>query len=159
MRTDGIAVDPHRPDDWRFARAMLESSALATYPDLRDLGRLSLRDRIDESFYGHWDRPDKRVWIARTPDGIPAAILWLEPGHHQVTEVPELIVVLVAVAEPYQRRGLGADLMALARAEADALKIDRLRLFVAAQNEAALALYAKAGYGAQTVEMVWRRGV
>lgn len=156
MRADGIAVDPHRPGDWRFARMMLESSALATYPDLGGLGRVTLRERMDETFEGRWDRPDKRVWIARTPAGISAGILWLEPGHHQVTEIAELVVVLVAVAEPFRRQGLGEQLMALARAEADAMGVQRLRLFVAADNEAALALYAKAGFVAQTMEMVFR---
>jgi ribosomal protein S18 acetylase RimI-like enzyme len=152
---DRIAVEPHRHDDRRFVRAMLEVGVRETYTDLATLGRVSARERLDEIFEGHWEHPEKVVLVARGDGGAPLGVVWLEPSHHGVTELPEYMFVLLAVVEGHRGRGLGRRLMEAAIAHVAAAGGRRARLFVGAGNERARALYARLGFAERTVEMQW----
>lgn len=151
---DGIALGPHRPDDWRFVRAMLDLGVRDTYPDLATLGRVSARERLDGVFERHWGEDGKIVLVARAGEE-PVGVAWLEPSHHAVTELPEYMFLLLAVPGPWQGRGIGAALMQAGADEARARGAKRIRLFVAAGNEHARRLYARLGFRESTVEMRW----
>ncbi len=151
---NGIALGPHRPDDWRFVREMLDLGVRETYPDLGTLGRVTARERLDAIFEGHWNEPEKLVLIAR--DGTaPVGVAWLEPSHHAVTELPEFMFLLLAVAESHQARGIGRALMRAGIDQAHARGACRIRLFVSAGNAHARKLYARLGFRESTVEMRW----
>lgn len=151
---DGIVLGPHRPEDRRFVRAMLELGVRDSYPDLATLGRVSARERLDGIFERHWDEPGKIVLVARAGE-TPVGAAWLEPSLHAVTELPEFMFLLLAVAEPWQGRGIGAALMQAGTDAARARGATRIRLFVAAGNAHARRLYARLGYHESTVEMRW----
>ena len=151
---DGIALGPHRPDDWRFVRAMLDLGVRDTYPDLATLGRVSARERLDGIFERHWGEEGKIVLVARAGDE-PVGVAWLEPAHHAVTELPEFMFLLLAVVPARQGQGIGRALMEAGRAEARARGATIIRLFVAADNVHARRLYARLGWRETTVEMRW----
>lgn len=143
------------PSDRPFTRRMLELAALQTYADLAGLGRISLRERLDEIFERHYAHDRKRIWIARAEDGRPAGLVWIQPGVHPVTDRPDYLVLNLAVEPEHRGQGLGRMLMAHARAYAEARGVRRLRLFVAADNQPAYRLYEELGFQARTHEMVW----
>jgi ribosomal protein S18 acetylase RimI-like enzyme len=150
-----ILIREHRGADKAFLRQMLESAAVPTYPDLQALGRLSMRDRLDEIFEAHYAQEGKRIWIAETRDERPAGMIWLLPSIHPVTELHDWLVINVAVAPEFQRQGIGETLMHHAKDFCLAHGARRLRLFVGARNEAAYRLYAQLGFVDQTREMRW----
>lgn len=153
---EGIAIGPHRPDDWRFVREMLDLGVRETYPDLGTLGRVTARERLDAIFERHWSEPAKLVVIARERTGDrPVGVAWLEPSHHAVTELPEFMFLLLAVVESHQARGIGRALMRSGLDQAQARGASRIRLFVSADNDHARRLYARLGFRESTVEMRW----
>lgn len=151
---DGIGLGPHRPDDWRFVREMLDLATRDTYPDLQSLGRVSARERLDAIFQRHWDEPGKLVLVAREGE-TPVGVAWLEPSFHAVTELPEYMFLLLAVVESHQARGIGRALMRAGADEARARGATRIRLFVAAEKAHARKLYAELGFRESVVEMRW----
>lgn len=150
-----VIIREHRTSDKPFLRAMLETAAVPTYPELLDLGRISLRERLDAIFDQHYGHESKQIWVAETPDGRQAGMIWLQPSFHPVTEKADWMVINVAVAEPFQRQGIGRQLMAHARDFCVARGTKRMRLFVASSNEAAYQLYRELGFVDQTREMLW----
>jgi ribosomal protein S18 acetylase RimI-like enzyme len=134
---------------------MLELAALQTYADLAGLGRISLRERLDEIFERHYAQDRKRIWIARAEGGQPIGLVWIQPGIHPVTEQPDYLVLNLAVEPAHRGHGVGRMLMAHARAYAEARGVRRLRLFVAADNQPARRLYEELGFEQRTQEMVW----
>ena len=92
-------------------------------------------------------------WVAED-SGRLAGMIWVQPSAHPVTEKPDWLVINVAVAEPFQRHGIGKRLMDHAQREARAAGARRMRLFVAAENTAAVTLYHALGYTEQTREML-----
>jgi ribosomal protein S18 acetylase RimI-like enzyme len=159
-RKEGFALDvtirAHLPADRPFLREMLEAAAVPTYPELKELGRLSLRDRLDEIFETHFSADTKRIWVAVAPEGRLAGMIWVQPSAHPVTEKPDWLIINIAVAEPYQRRGIARRLMDHAKSECRAAGGRRMRLFVAAENTSATALYTDLGFTEQTREMLWK---
>jgi ribosomal protein S18 acetylase RimI-like enzyme len=133
---------------------MLELAAMATYGDLASLGRISLRERLDEIFDRHYAHDKKRIWIAFS-EGKPIGLVWIQPGFHPVTETPDFLVLNLAVDPAHQGQGVGRQLMTHARTYAEARGVRRLRLFVASDNASALGLYEKLGFAERTREMVW----
>lgn len=145
-------IDADRP----FVRRMLEQAALTTYADLASLGRISLRERLEEIFDRHYAVKGRRIWIARAADGTSIGLVWIQPGRHPITERPEFIVINLAVEEAQRGKGVGRQLMQHARAYAETQGITRLRLFVSSENAAALKLYESLGFAERTREMVWQ---
>lgn len=152
----GILIREHTHVDKAFLRQMLETAALPTYPDLLDLGKLSLRERLDEIFEVYYSQKSKQIWVAEGPEGARLGMIWIQASHHPVTELPDYLVVNIAVEPAARGQGVGRRLLETARAHCDAEGIHRLRLFVSASNTPALELYAALGFEEQTREMVWR---
>lgn len=153
---DAITIREHRAADRPFVRRMLEMAALTTYADLATLGRISLRERLDEIFDRHYSHEGKRIWIAEDEAGTATGLIWLQPGHHPVTERPEYMVLNLAVEPAHRGQGVGRRLMSHARSYAEARGVRRLRLFVASDNAPALRLYGDLGFTERTREMVWQ---
>jgi ribosomal protein S18 acetylase RimI-like enzyme len=139
--------------DQPFLRVMLEEVALSTYPELRSLGRISCRERLDEIFDFHNGQEQKRIWVARSREKMPLGMIWLIPSHHPVSEQPDYLILNLAVVEAHRHQGIARALMACAQAFCKAANIHALRLFVGAHNTAALALYQRLGFEEQTREM------
>lgn len=152
----GILIREHTHVDKAFLRQMLETAALPTYPDLLDFGKLSLRERLDEIFEVYYSQKSKQIWVAEAPDGTPVGMIWLQASHHPVTEIPDFLVVNLAVEPAVRGQGVGKRLLETAQAYCTAEGVQRLRLFVSATNAAALELYTAMGFVEQTREMVWR---
>lgn len=86
--------------------------------------------------------PTIRVLVSDDPDGAPGVT-----GHAIVSVVHEIAELQrVAVLPAYRRRGVARDLLAGVVALAAAEGADRLLLEVREDNEAAIALYAAAGF-------------
>ena len=71
------------------------------------------------------------------------------------SDLPELVVLLLAVAPQARRQGIARALMAEAQAYAKAARTPHLRLFVGAENTPAVQLYAALGFRPRSVELVW----
>ncbi|MBO9541245.1 GNAT family N-acetyltransferase [bacterium] len=145
---DGHASD--RP----MMRQVLEMAALASYPDLRALGRLTLRDRLD-ALFASYDLPGRRWWIAER-DQEALGGLWAIAGLHPILETPETLIVAVGVVEAARGQGVARALMTHARDVLKAEGYDALRLFVHPDNAPARALYASLGFESTTLELTWR---
>lgn len=140
--------------DKAFLREMLEMAAIPTYPELLQLGRISLRERLDAIFEQAYAHPEKQIWVADTTEQKQAGMVWIQPSCHPVTELQDFLVLNLAVRPAFRGHGLAERLMETARAHAEAQGVGRLRLFVSAANAPALALYEKLGYMEQTREML-----
>jgi ribosomal protein S18 acetylase RimI-like enzyme len=152
---DAITIHEANSSDRPFVRKMLEVAALTTYADLAGLGRISLRERLDDIFDRHYANSQKRIWIARAETDKQAGLIWLQPTIHPVTEVPDFLVLNLAVVPEYRGCGIGKKLMEHARTFAEGRGVKRLRLFVAADNIAAQGLYRSLGFEERTHELVW----
>ncbi|HEY9898457.1 MAG TPA: GNAT family N-acetyltransferase [Pantanalinema sp.] len=147
LRTGGDA-------DRAFMREVLAMVALASYPSLGELGRLTLRDRLD-ALHASYDVPLRRWWIAeRQKEAVGG--LWAIAGHHPILETPEALIVAVGVVEAARGQGVGRALLTHAREALRAEGYDALRLFVHPENAPARALYASLGFTSSTLELSWR---
>lgn len=129
-------------------------AALPTYPELLQLGRISMRERLDAIFEQAYCHPEKKIWLAETTEQTRAGMVWIQPSFHPVTELADYLVLNLAVKADFRGHGLGERLLETARAHAESRGVRRMRLFVAAANEPAVALYRKLGYLDQTREML-----
>lgn len=149
-----VAVEPHVPGDRRFLREILELGVRASYPDLEKLGRLSAQERLDEIFDDCWVKTEKHIWVAR--DGaLPVGAIWLERSIHPVTDIPDHLIVVMAVLASHRGRGIARRLSEIAQAYVVTTGVPRLRMFTAASNVATRTLYSSLGYGEGMVEMSW----
>ena len=97
--------------------------------------------RVQHDLASELALPHVLLWAARSAEGQPPAgflLAWWLAG--------ELEIQTVAVDPSRRRGGVGAALVAAALAEARTLRCERLLLEVRASNEAALALYRRAGF-------------
>lgn len=84
------------------------------------------------------------------------ALAVLSAIEHAPIRIGELYISDVAVASAYRRRGIAALMLRHAEREAQRQRLQYLSLYVHAHNQAALALYAKAGFvTAKTRTSVW----
>lgn len=139
-----------RSDDRPFLLEVLKLSALATYPALARLGRISLRETL-EVFYAEYDLPSKRIWIAEL-DGTPAAGLWGLSTIHPALEEAELLIVAIATLPEQRGHGLAKALLAHAAREAAKDGAKSLRLFANPENPA-MELYRAEGFQPLTLEL------
>lgn len=139
------------PSDRSFLLEILTLSAIATYPALGRLGRLSLRDAIEE-FYIDYDLPQKRIWIAEA-DGVPAAGLWALPSIHPALEESEFLVVAIATLPDHRGKGLAGALLRHAEEEARREGLKAIRLFANPANTTAMDLYRNMGFDSLSVEL------
>lgn len=133
-------------------RELIAQAALATYPALEALGRVSRRERLEAIQERLESDPGARVWVA-ADGGEAVGLVWLAPSHHPVTEQADWLVMALAVSPTHRGRGLGEALLRRAEAEAKKARVPRLRLFVHHGNAAALALYRRCGFAPETIEM------
>ena len=146
-----VTIREGRPSDRPFLLEVLTLSALATYPPLAQLGRLSLRDTM-EAFYSDYDHAEKHVWIAEA-DGGPAAGLWGIRSIHPALEERELLVVAIATLPEHRGKGLAGALLAHADHAARREGLKAIRLFANPANEAAMDLYRRQSFSPLTVEL------
>lgn len=92
-----------------------------------------------ESYWGELARPDRYYVVADAGEVIGYAGLWLVP--------PDADVQTIVVAPDAQGGGLGRQLLDHLVAVARERGCRRLQLEVRADNDAAIALYTKAGFG------------
>jgi len=140
-----------RSSDRPFLLEVLALSALASYPALEKLGRLSLRTTL-EAFHAQYDVPGKRVWIAER-EGIRAAGLWGIPSIHPILEEPELLIVAIATLPEYRGQGLAHALLDHAATHARQERMVAIRLFANPENAAAMALYRSLGFAPLSIEL------
>lgn len=130
---------------------ILRLSALATYPALEGLGRISLRELLERT-YAEYDLPNRRVWIVEE-EGIPVSGLWGLMGMHPVLEEPELLVVAIATLPEHARQGHAKALIGHAEDEARREGARAVRLFANPANPAAIRLYRGLGFSPLTEEL------
>ena len=148
-----IEVRRATPDDDRFISALGSSTALSSISRLRhvsdDTAALSFRRLL--MFCR--ERPGTIDFIADV-DGEPAGFLiLLTDVPDDVTLKEQAFVAYMAVAEPLRSRGVGTALLRTAEAEARRLRLPHLCLMVSADNAPARALYERAGFSAERVQL------
>lgn len=131
---------------------VLELAAIASYPELSELGRISLRERL-EGLFALYDQPDRHWYVAEDPAGVPLGGIWVNPGMHPVLEHPEAVIVAVAVQPHARQQGIARSLLEHARAELATDGIRAWRLFVHPGNLAARRLYECLGYQVSNLEL------
>ncbi len=146
-----VTLREGRSSDRPFLLDILKLSAIASYPSLASLGRLTLKDML-ETFYDEYDRPEKRLWIAES-GGIPAAALWGLRSMHPVLEEAELLVVAIATLPEHRGQGLARILLSHAAQQARDEGAKALRLFANPANTAAMELYRAEGFAPLTTEL------
>ncbi|MEB3224049.1 MAG: GNAT family N-acetyltransferase [Candidatus Sericytochromatia bacterium] len=151
-----IGADTGAPEERRLARAWFQDAAEVSYPDLALLGRVTRRERLDALFEAHWLHPERRLWFAVEPSQGPVGLAWVQASNHAVSDLPDWLVVCLAVAPACRGQGIGRALMGHVRAQAACHGVARLRLYVAAANAPARHLYEALGYTAGVVEMTCR---
>jgi GNAT superfamily N-acetyltransferase len=140
-----------RSSDRSFLLDILKLSAIATYPALASLGRLTLKDML-ETFYAEYDRPEKRVWIVEV-EGVPAGALWGLRSIHPVLEEAELLVVAIATLPEHRGQGLARLLLNHAAQQARDEGAKAVRLFANPANAPAMDLYQAEGFAPLTTEL------
>lgn len=147
-----IRVRAGRESDRPFMFQVLELAAMASYPELSELGRISLRERM-EGLYAIYDQPGKLWYVAEDPAGNPLGGLWVNPGLHPILEHPEAVIVAIAVEPHARRQGVAQALLEHLRSELAREQIKAVRLFVHPGNLAARGLYERLGFRVSTLEL------
>lgn len=145
-----IRIRAGRDSDRPFMWQVLELAAMASYPELAQLGRISLRERL-EGLYAAYDQPDRRWYLAE--DAAAVGGLWVNPGMHPILERPEAVVVAVGVQPHARQRGIARALLEHGREDLAREGITSWRLFVHPENVAARSLYESLGYRISTLEL------
>ena len=146
-----FTIRRHLPGDRPALITLLEAAMLETYPDLQNLTRSELRERVEAEFAHYFALPEKEIWIGEV-DGDVAGCLWCMESYHPVTGMPDLFVVNVAVFPGFRGHGLASKLFDEAITAARARGIPCVRLFVNPINAAAYRLYENMGFTAQPHE-------
>jgi ribosomal protein S18 acetylase RimI-like enzyme len=89
------------------------------------------------------------VFLALVGDDLAG---WCEASRLAATRLEHVAVLTLAVAAPFRRRGCGGALLAAAEGWARDAGVHKLSLAVRARNEAARALYRRAGFGEEGLE-------
>lgn len=145
-------IRPAAASDRPFLLEVLRLSALATYPDLAQRGRLSLRDQLEAS-YADAAGPEGRSWIAEDATGLPAAGLVAMRAVHPVLEEPELLIVAIATTPEHRGRGFARALLEHAGEAARRDGARALRLFANPANRSAMTLYRSQSFTSLSVEL------
>lgn len=147
-----IAIRGHSCGDRPHLARFLEMAMVETYPDLRDLTRSELRERVEAEVAHYYSMADKLIWVAETGEEV-VGCLWAMESFHPVTGLPDLFVVNVAVAPAHRGQGVARRLFACAVEAARSKGIRHVRLFVNPINQDAYRLYTGLGFEPQTHEM------
>lgn len=137
--------------DRPFVRERFHEAAERTYPGLATLGRLSRKERMDALFEREWEAG---VSLVASVGDRKLGMAMAAPHHHPVTDAFEWVLGSIAVLPEAQGQGVGKALVAELVRLAQEAGAGELRLFVAANNPSALALYRQAGFESTTLEMV-----
>lgn len=140
-----------RDSDRPFFRDVLRMAALASEPTLAELGRLTLRERL-EALEGAYDTPSKR-WYVLEIEEKPIAGVWARVGIHPVRERPEAVLLAVGVLSEYRGRGLGHEVLEYAQQGLWGEGVETIRLFVHPDNAPAKQLYQIFGYQPSAIEL------
>lgn len=125
---------------------------MASYPELAELGRISLRERLEGLFALH-DQPDRRWYVAEDAQGAPLGGLWVNCGMHPILETAEAVLVAIAVQPHARHQGVARALLEHARADVAECGVAAWRLFVHPDNFAARKLYESSGFRVTTLEL------
>jgi ribosomal protein S18 acetylase RimI-like enzyme len=139
-------------DERRFIKNLFQEIALTNYPELNQMGNLSLRELLDNLFEEDFQDPRKLIWLVRLPDQTPVAFLWGREDNHPVSEEKNLLLLHLAVAKPYRGQGIATKLLEMAQEEAAQRKISSVRLFTTPKNPHAVHLYQKLGFTLASME-------
>jgi ribosomal protein S18 acetylase RimI-like enzyme len=149
-------LDPHDPDDRRFAVGLFQHVPMAGYPTWYAPEQLAAREReVAEGVLGRLGvgSTDETVLVAITPAGQRAGIVWVTTISDHFTRLPSGHVEDVATAPGYEGQGVGGALMAAAESWARARGYAALTLNVWPANARARALYARLGFADEIVRM------
>jgi len=147
-----IRIRAGSASDRPFMSLGLELAAMASYPELAELGRISLRERL-EGLFAIYDQPDRCWYVAEDDAGHPLGGLWVNPGMHPILERPEALLVAVGVQPHARQQGIARALLEHARAEFAQEGVSVWRLFVHPENLAARKLYESLGYRISALEL------
>ncbi|MGY5872620.1 MAG: GNAT family N-acetyltransferase [Candidatus Thorarchaeota archaeon] len=144
-------------EDWDFffklgfemlkvLRKFMYDSLVEKNPDASDEELANLHRKETEEYFD-FSKPDARVFIAKTDDGVPCGYLWIGGKNSKDvwdTENPQWIYDIV-VAPTFRGHGLGRKLMQKGEDFARELNLN-LGLFVHSDNTPAITLYEKMEY-------------
>lgn len=133
-------------------RDVLRWTALETYPELGELGRLTLADRLD-GLFASYDGPGRRWWVAEGAGSRRCGGVWALVGNHPVLERLEAVIVAISVDPDTRGRGVGRTMLDAVRSDLASEGIRHLRLFVRGDRVPARRLYETSGFLARSIEM------
>jgi len=157
-RAPGVPITSFEPGRDDLAWLALNAAAFASHPEQGGLTRRDLEARMAEAWF---DRDD--FLIARDDDGRMLGFCWLKVDPAPTASSPTADAdrvgefYAVAVAPEGQGTGLGRRLMTAGLARLARRGIRDARLYVDADNTAAVRLYRSMGFETHTVDVQYRR--
>jgi RimJ/RimL family protein N-acetyltransferase len=141
--------------DWSiadYAEAQIRAEAW-TAEDARQLSEAAFQRLLPDGL----STPNQHLCtIVDEALGEDVGFLWYGPREEESGQY--VILYQFVILEPYRRQGYGTAALQALEDRARELGMDRVVLHVFGQNEAARALYRKAGYVERNVTMVRRLG-
>lgn len=149
-----IRIRSAQQGDSPLLAEVFRMAALASYPELAQLGKLTLAERL-EGISASYEGPERRCFVAEDAEGAPLGAVWATLGIHPVLEIPEAVIIAIGVREPARGRGVGRALLDHAHQALRAEGARSIRLFVHPQNAQALSLYRNLGYQDGLIELTF----
>jgi ribosomal protein S18 acetylase RimI-like enzyme len=106
----------------------------------------AVKTALQETHESLLNRPKSRVFIAQTPEGRRAGLLWLGVNRNLVSGEDEAWVYNVTVLPEFEGRGIGRELLAFAERLAADEGYRVLGLMVSEHNARARDLYERRGF-------------
>jgi ribosomal protein S18 acetylase RimI-like enzyme len=141
-----IAVRRATPEDDRFISALGSTCAASSISQIRRVSEPVVALSFQRLLMFCRERPGTIDLIAEVDGERAGFLILLTDIPDDVTQREQAFVAFMAVSEPVRRTGVGKALMRNAETEARRLGLPHLSLMVSADNAAARALYAAAGF-------------